>query len=142
MKRLGAAAVIVGLAAYAVAFYATPLPSVRGDAGQPLLRIELLVQLLLWPEEWLFPNWFGTPPAVLVARSAARIARRRRHPGLGLGSRLAVDGSLRGGSRAGPPGARRLLHGRRAERPQHVGAAAGLVRRYESAVDVYRSGVV
>jgi hypothetical protein len=62
MKHLGTAAVIVGLAAYAVAFYATPLPSVRGDAGQPLLRIELLVQLLLWPKEWLFSNWFGTPP--------------------------------------------------------------------------------
>jgi 4-amino-4-deoxy-L-arabinose transferase-like glycosyltransferase len=76
MKRLGAAAVMIGLAAYAVAFYATPLPSVRGDAGPPLLRIELLAQLLLRPDEWLFPNWFGTPwqcslldrlPVLLVA---------------------------------------------------------------------------
>jgi hypothetical protein len=76
MKHLGTAAVIIGLAAYAVAFYATPLPSVVGDAGRPLLRIELLVQLLLWPKEWLFSNWFGTPwecslldrlPVLLVA---------------------------------------------------------------------------
>ncbi len=76
MKHLGAAAVIIGLAAYAVAFYATPLPSVGGDAGQPLLRIELLAELLLWPNQWLFPNWFGTPsecslldrlPVLLVA---------------------------------------------------------------------------
>jgi hypothetical protein len=76
MKRLGAAAVILGLAAYAVAFYATPLPSVQGNGGQPLLRAELLAQLLLWPNETLFPNWFGTPgefslldrlPVLLVA---------------------------------------------------------------------------
>jgi hypothetical protein len=76
MKHLGPAAVIVGLAAYAVAFYATPLPSLGGDAGRPLLRVELLVQLLLLPKEWLFSNWFGTPwecslldrlPVLLVA---------------------------------------------------------------------------
>ena len=76
MKRLGAAAVILGLAAYAVAFYATPLSSVPGADGQPLLRIELLAQLLLWPNECLLPNWFGMPaefslidrlPVLLVA---------------------------------------------------------------------------
>ena len=50
------------MAVYIVAFYATTLPSVRDDAGRPLLRIELLGQLALLPEESLLPNWFGDPP--------------------------------------------------------------------------------
>ena len=62
MKHQRTTAVLLGLAAYAVAFYATPLPSVLDDAGRPLLRIGLLVQLLLRPDEWLLPNWFGVPP--------------------------------------------------------------------------------
>lgn len=62
MKRLCIAAVVIGLAAYAVVFYATPLPSVCDDAGRPLLRGELLAQLLLLPDKWLLPNWFGAPP--------------------------------------------------------------------------------
>ena len=37
-------------------------PSVRNDAGQPLWRFDLLWQLLLLPDKWLLPNWFGTPP--------------------------------------------------------------------------------
>ena len=62
MKHLFSAAVLIGLAVYAVAFYAAPLPSIPHAAGHPLLRIELLVQLLLRPDELLVPNWFGTPP--------------------------------------------------------------------------------
>lgn len=66
MKYLRNAAVVVGLAVYALAFYAVSLPSVCNDAGQPLLRIELLEQLLLLPERWLTPNWFGAPPEFSV----------------------------------------------------------------------------
>jgi hypothetical protein len=64
MKYLRTAAVVIGLAAYVVAFYATPLPSVRSNTGQPLLRVELVRQLLLLPDELLLPNWFGTLPEV------------------------------------------------------------------------------
>ncbi len=61
MKKLRIFAVVLGLAVYAVAFYAVSLPSVRNDAGRPLLRFELLGQLLLLPDKWLTPNWFGSP---------------------------------------------------------------------------------
>lgn len=60
MKHLRAAAILTGLAVYAVAFYMTPLPGLGGD--RPPWRIDLLFQLLLRPDAWLFPNWFGTPP--------------------------------------------------------------------------------
>jgi len=66
MKKSRNLAVVLGLAVYAVAFYAVSLPSVCNDAGRPLLRIELLGQLLLLPEKWLTPNWFGTPPEFSV----------------------------------------------------------------------------
>ena len=62
MKHLRTAGVVIGLAAYTAAFYATPLPSVCNDAGQPLRRLDLLWQLLWLPDRWLLPNWFGTPP--------------------------------------------------------------------------------
>jgi hypothetical protein len=62
MKHLRIAAIVTGLAAYAVAFYAARLPSVLNDAGQPLSRFTLLWQLFWLPDKWLFPNWFGTPP--------------------------------------------------------------------------------
>ncbi|MCE5266962.1 MAG: hypothetical protein LLG00_03660 [Planctomycetaceae bacterium] len=54
MKRLRAAAVLVGLAVYLAAFYATPL-SVFGR------RIDLLRLLALRPDDWLLPSWFGSP---------------------------------------------------------------------------------
>jgi hypothetical protein len=62
MKHLRTIAVVLGLAVYAVAFYAAPLPSVPDDAGRPLRRFDLLVQLLVRPDEWLLANWFGMPP--------------------------------------------------------------------------------
>ncbi len=62
MKYLLNAAVLVGLAVYAAAFYAVPLPSVLGPGGPPLRRFELLWQILLLPDDWLFSAWFGTPP--------------------------------------------------------------------------------
>ena len=62
MKHLRIVGFLIGLMVYAVAFYATSLLNVRTDAGRPLLRIELLGQLFLLPEQWLLPNWFGTPP--------------------------------------------------------------------------------
>jgi len=76
MKHLRIAGVVIGLAAYAAAFYATPLPDVRNDAGQPLWRFDLLWLLLFRPDETLLPTWFGAPagfslldrlPVLLVA---------------------------------------------------------------------------
>jgi hypothetical protein len=62
MKHLRSAAILIGLAAYAVAFYATSLPSLLDNAGQPLSRFGMLWQLLWLPEKCLFPNWFGASP--------------------------------------------------------------------------------
>ena len=62
MKYLLNAAVLAGLAVYTAVFYAVPLPSVLGPGGQPLRRIDLLWQILLLPDDWLFSAWFGTPP--------------------------------------------------------------------------------
>ena len=56
MKHLRTAGVVIGLAAYTAAFYATPLPSVCNDAGQPLWRLDLFWQLLWLPDRWLLPN--------------------------------------------------------------------------------------
>jgi len=55
MRRALVILLLVGMAAYLVAFYATPLPG-------GVLRIELLVQLLLFPVKSLLGTWFGTPP--------------------------------------------------------------------------------
>jgi hypothetical protein len=52
---------------YLAAFYLTPLPSVCNDAGEPLRRIDLLLQLLLRPDDWLLPNWFGAPAEFSIA---------------------------------------------------------------------------
>ncbi len=67
MKHLLNAAVLVGLAAYAAAFFVVPLPDVLDKAGQPLLRFELLRQILLLPDDWLFAAWFGSPPQFALA---------------------------------------------------------------------------
>ncbi len=69
MKHLLNAAVLVGLAAYAAAFYAVPvlLPDLLGEGGQPLRRFELLWQILLLPDDWLFAAWFGSPPQFALA---------------------------------------------------------------------------
>ena len=61
MKYLLNAVVMAGLAVYAAAFYAVPLPSVLDKAGEPLLRWELLSQIILLPEDWLIAAWFGNP---------------------------------------------------------------------------------
>ena len=64
MKHLRTAVILIGLAAlaaYVVAFYATPMPSLPDDAGVPLLRIELLEMVLFVPKTMLFAHWFGTP---------------------------------------------------------------------------------
>jgi hypothetical protein len=62
MKSLRITAVVLFLVAYAIAFYVAPLPSTSKDAEHPLLRIELLTQLLLRPDVYVTPNWFGSPP--------------------------------------------------------------------------------
>ena len=62
MKYLLNIAILIGLAAYVVKFYVTPLPELQNDAGQPLWRIQLVGLLLSLPDEHLFSNWFGSPP--------------------------------------------------------------------------------
>jgi hypothetical protein len=62
MKRLLSAAVLVGLAVYLAAFYATPLPGLSENNGPSLNRIQEIGLLLLRPEDNLFPYWFGSPP--------------------------------------------------------------------------------
>jgi hypothetical protein len=67
MKYLRNIAILIGLAVYLAAFYATPLPDVLDDTGQPMWRIELLRQLVLLPDKLLFSNWFGVPPQFALA---------------------------------------------------------------------------
>ncbi|MBU4271927.1 MAG: hypothetical protein KKA28_08710 [Planctomycetes bacterium] len=67
MKYLLNAAVLVGLAVYAAAFFVVPLPDFLGEAGQPMRRFELLRQILLLPDDWLFFAWFGSPPQFALA---------------------------------------------------------------------------
>jgi hypothetical protein len=64
MKQLRNAVILVGLAAYAVVFYTTPLPSLShlGETLKPWLRGELVFVTAARPEEWLLANWFGSPP--------------------------------------------------------------------------------
>ena len=69
MKYLLNAAVLLGLAAYAAAFLVVPvpLPGLLGEGEQPLRRFELLWQILLLPDDWLFAAWFGSPPQFALA---------------------------------------------------------------------------
>ncbi len=76
MKYLLNVAVLVGLAVYGAAFFAVPLPDLAARTGEPLQRWQLLVQIILLPEDWLFAAWFGNPmsfslldrlPVLLVA---------------------------------------------------------------------------
>jgi hypothetical protein len=61
MKQLRNAAILVGLAAYAFFFYATPLPSLSSPT-EKWCRGKLVFATAVRPEEWLTGNWFGTPP--------------------------------------------------------------------------------
>jgi 4-amino-4-deoxy-L-arabinose transferase-like glycosyltransferase len=56
------AAVAVGLAAYLVLFHASPMPSLAATtrSGAPPRRIEVLLQMLLLPDE-IVAGWFGLP---------------------------------------------------------------------------------
>jgi hypothetical protein len=67
LGRVKIAAILIGLTVYGVAFYTTPLSDVPNDKGQPLWRIGLLGQLLLRPDDWVFPYWFGRPPRLVLA---------------------------------------------------------------------------
>jgi len=64
MKHLRNAAILIGLATYVVVFYTTPMPSLSRltEAVKPWWRGQLVFVTLFRPEEWLFSNWFGTPP--------------------------------------------------------------------------------
>jgi hypothetical protein len=62
MRYFRNTAILIGLAVYLTAFYATPLPDVPDDAGQPMWRGKLLMLLFLRPDDWLFSHWFGSPP--------------------------------------------------------------------------------
>ena len=64
MKQLRNAAILVGLAAYVVVFYTTPLPSLShlGETLKPWLRGELVFVTAVRPDDWLLANWFGRPP--------------------------------------------------------------------------------
>lgn len=69
-QNLALAAVLTGLAAYGVLFYATRLPSVEekiagdGPADVVFRRIDLLGQIALLPDELLLGAWFGSPPQI------------------------------------------------------------------------------
>lgn len=66
MKPFRSFFVVVGLTVYGAAFYATSLVDFRTDDGEPMSRLGLLVQLLLRPDDWLWPNWFGDPPGFTI----------------------------------------------------------------------------
>jgi hypothetical protein len=61
MKQLRNAAILVGLAAYAFFFYASPLPSLSTPTKH-CWRGELVFVTAFRPDEWLLDNWFGKPP--------------------------------------------------------------------------------
>jgi MFS family permease len=65
-KRLFIAAVVFGLVSYAIAFYATPLTSICDDTGKPLTRAAVVWQLFWLPDQYLFPNWFGSPTSFTI----------------------------------------------------------------------------
>ncbi len=60
-KHLRNTAILVGLALYVAAFYATSLPSLQSNPGESFRRFQLLLVLLFQPDEWLWQNWFGVP---------------------------------------------------------------------------------
>ncbi len=64
MKQLRNAAILVGLAAYAIVFYTTPMPSLSrlSETVKPWWRGELVFVTMFRPDEWLLANWFGSPP--------------------------------------------------------------------------------
>ena len=73
MKNLRTTAILIGLAIYLIAFYATPMPSFANDAGESMWRIQLVLIFLFRPDEWLWANWFGVPAQFAVADTALPI---------------------------------------------------------------------
>jgi hypothetical protein len=69
MRFLLCFVLLLGLAAYLVAFYAAPMPiiPVRNEAGLPIDRLTVIVLVLREPVQWLFSNWFGDPPHFSLA---------------------------------------------------------------------------
>ncbi len=158
MKYLLNTAILIGLAAYVVAFYVTPLPELQNDAGQPLWRIQLVGLLLSLPDEWLFSNWFGSPPqfslgdrlpvllvaGLILAWAAALgwllMVLLRRLCGAGVSPapikqlgcrRLACTVGRRDActtTAIDAAGDLRFRRGRGAQCRQHLGAVAGAVR--------------
>ena len=105
-------------------------------------RIGLLVQLLCWPDELLFSNWFGSPPQFSLVDRLPVLLVAGADSGVGrpLGWLLMVLCRRRS---AGLDGLERpvvFAAGRGAQRPEHLGAVAGAVGGDRSDVDVRRAG--
>ena len=128
MKHLRAIAVVLGLAAYAVAFYAAPLPSVPDDAGRPLRRFDLLVQLLAQARPVAVGKLVRHAARFFVGRSVAHSAGGRGDRGLGNRLGLAVAAALPCGRGAQSRGDGRLRYGCGAQWFEHVDVAIGSVR--------------
>ena len=67
MKQLRNAAILVGLAVYAIVFYTTPMPSIARlmrlmGNFETWWRAKTVFVFCFRPDEWLWPNWFGSPP--------------------------------------------------------------------------------
>lgn len=64
MRFLLYVVLLIGLAGYLLAFYATPMPNfpATDKAGLPLERVTAILLLAFEPAQWLFSNWFGNPP--------------------------------------------------------------------------------
>jgi len=67
MKHTRAILILLGLAVYAVLFYATELPSLKDEGGVALRRGELLFVLVFQCDEMLLAPSFGSPPEFSLA---------------------------------------------------------------------------
>lgn len=140
MKQLRNAAILVGLAAYAVVFYTTPLPSLShlSETLKPWLRGQLVFVTAMRPEEWLLANWFGSPPQFSLGDRTGGLGGRV-HSRLGRRARLAAAFALPRHPRADTSGNCRVLDGRRIEPAEHVGTGGGAPRATRPAADHRRT---
>ena len=144
MKQLRNAAILVGLAAYAIVFYTTPMPSLSRlmRDGKPWWRGETGFRAPAFGRtNGCWPNWFGSPPQFSLDDRAARIAGGRVHSRLGRRPGLAAAFDMPRHARTDTSGNRGLLDGRRIEPAEHVDAGGGSVRATRPAAGRRRAGI-